>query len=94
MLLNQLLKKFSVDWVVKLKKAKGEIISKTSIRIYLYAKLMSNVIEEIESIPLRIPSTVKISKLEVPLFNKETKLLNEIGYLKTSCPNPQKKELM
>ena len=94
-LLNQLLKKFSVDWVDKLKKAKGEIIRSTSINMYLYAKLISNVREEIDSILLRIPSIENKSKAVVDvLFRIETKLLKEISYPKTSWPSPQKKLLM
>ena len=78
--LNQLLKKVSVDCVDKLKNANGDMINKTSIKIYLYAKLISNVREEIDNIPLKMPSIENKSNVEIgELFKMEIKLLIEIS---------------
>ena len=93
--LNQLLKKPSVELLLKQSIAKGERMISTSIKIYLKAKRIINAKDEIDKIPLKIPFKDKASKLEIAFGSKvEINVTKDISLPKIFWPSSQKKELI
>ena len=84
-----------MELVDRHKIAKGDSIINTSTKIYLNAKLIIKANDEIESIPLRIPSREKISKeFETELFKSEISVSKDMSFPKIFFPNSQKNELI
>lgn len=76
-----------VDWLIKHKIAKGDSRIKTFINIYLNAKLMIRVKEDIYKVLDNMPSREKILKLSSSVFvNSLVKVTNEISLPKISSP--------
>ena len=80
--LYQLLNKPEVEGLIKHRTANGHNNISTFIIMYLKAKLMINVKEDMESIPDRIPSREKTFKFPLEYAeNISTKLENDISML-------------
>lgn len=70
----------------KHKKAKGESITKTFVKIYLNAKVITNVKDETEIMVVRIPSKEKTSKVPLSSDNLSIRAEKEIFWFSFSFP--------